>query len=57
MALFPEDIYYNAKNRWYLATKINEFVRVSALLGFVQKRNGNFQYFLENSRSVARREN
>lgn len=57
MALFQEGIYYNAKNHQYLTTKINEFVRVPALLARVlpKKENGNFQDFLENSHSVARK--
>lgn len=57
MALFPEGVYYSVKNHQYLTTKINELVRASAFLARVpaEKQKENFQDFLENSLSVARK--
>lgn len=57
MMLFPDGVYYNAKNHQYLTEKVNEFVRVSADLARVspEKEKGNFQDLLENSLSVARK--
>ncbi|KAA2242008.1 hypothetical protein F0L74_16705 [Chitinophaga agrisoli] len=54
--IFPAGIFYDAKNHLCLTDKINEFVHAASLLSQVsgEKENGNFQDFLENSRSVAR---
>lgn len=55
--LFPDGIYYDVKNHQYLTTKINEFVALASSLTarYTENENGNFQAFLENSRSVPRR--
>ncbi|UCJ10304.1 recombinase family protein [Chitinophaga pendula] len=54
--IFPDGFYYDAENHQCLTYKLNEFVRASSFLARVspEKENGNFQDFLENSRSVAR---
>lgn len=55
--VFPDGILYDAKNHKCLTEKLNEFVRVSVDLARVPSENekANFQDFLENSLSVARK--
>lgn len=54
--VFPEGIFYDTKNREYLTRKINGFVLVTFYLSqeYALNKNGNSQFFHENSRIVAR---
>lgn len=54
--VFPEGIFYDSKNREYLTRKINGFVLVTFNLSkeYALNKNGNSQFFHENSHIVAR---
>lgn len=52
--LFPDGIYYNVDKHEYQTTKTNEFIYLSKCIteSCEEKKNGNSQFFFENSRSV-----
>jgi hypothetical protein len=54
--LFPEGIYYNSEKHSYRTQKINAFVElVNSFSNFYkEKKEGEFQHFVENSPLVAR---
>jgi site-specific DNA recombinase len=53
--MFPEGIFYNAQNHQYLTRNSNKFIELVSSLSAAcdEKRNGNFQNFIENSRPVS----
>lgn len=53
--LFPDGIFYDAKNHQYLTRNVNKFLELVSSISAIceQKNNGNFQNFIENSRPVS----
>lgn len=54
--LFPEGVWYDAKNECYRTPKLNPFVKriADAARVLEEKKSGSFNFFIESSRSVAR---
>jgi len=52
--LSPDGIYYKVEKHECLTTKANEFIALASSIAanYTEKENGNFQDFLENSRTV-----
>ena len=52
--LFPEGIFYNAQKHQYLTRNVNKFVELVASISASceENKNGNSQFFIENSRPV-----